>query len=226
MKQADIRRIPKPKLLIVYAVCIAAALSIAAVSIQPVENKPTKQKGPDISSGAAKASDDKDKKREDLLASAAAFQAVYKVLMSPRCMNCHPKGESPLQGDDSHPHTMDVTRGPDGKGLYALKCANCHQTTNTPGLNMPPGNPTWHLPPADMPMVFEGKTPHELALQLKDPNKNGHKTLQQLITHVSKDALVLWGWKPGDGRTLPPLSHAEFTKQFKEWVAKGAAVPD
>jgi hypothetical protein len=29
---------------------------------------------------------------------------------------------------------------------------------NTPGLNMPPGKPKWHLPPADMKMVFEGKS--------------------------------------------------------------------
>jgi hypothetical protein len=39
-----------------------------------------------------------------------------------------------------------LKRGADGKGKYALKCANCHQDTNLPGANMPPGNPTWHLP--------------------------------------------------------------------------------
>lgn len=221
MKQADNRRIQRPKLFILYTVCIVAALSIAAVSIQPAGNKATRHKGME----ATGVLEETEKKR-DHLASAAAFQAVYKVLMSPRCMNCHPKGDIPLQGDDSHLHTMDVQRGPDGKGVTAMKCANCHQSANTPGLNMPPGNPTWHLPPADMPMVFEGKSPRELALQLKDPNKNGHKTLQQLITHVSKDALVLWGWAPGDGRTKPPLAHAQFVAQFKEWVAKGAVVPD
>lgn len=167
-----------------------------------------------------------DAARNERAISQAAFQAVYKVLMSPRCMNCHPNGDIPLQGDDSHLHTMNVTRGVDGKGVYALKCSNCHQVANTPGLNMPPGNPTWHLPPADMPMVFEGRSPRELALQLKDPNQNGHKTLQQLLDHVSKDALVLWGWKPGDGRTLPPLAHAEFVKQFKTWVSTGAVAPN
>ena len=94
--------------------------------------------------------------------------ATSQVLMHPRCMNCHPSGESPLQGDDSHVHMQNVKRGADGQGKYALKCANCHQDTNLPGANMPPGNPTWHLPRKDMPLVFQGKSPRELADKLKD----------------------------------------------------------
>ena len=156
----------------------------------------------------------------------AAFLDVYKVLMHPRCMNCHPSGDAPLQGDDSHAHVQNVKRGEDGKGKYALKCANCHQDTNLPGENMPPGNPTWHLPRRDLPLVFQGKSPHELADQLKDPKRNGGKTLEQLLEHVTHDKLVLWGWEPGDGRTKPPLSHNEFAKRFREWVEKGAASPE
>src|SRR6266850_2446193 len=76
----------------------------------------------------------------------AAFLDVYKVLMHPRCLNCHPSGDAPLQGDDSHVHIQNVKRGEEGKGKYALKCANCHQDTNLSGENMPPGNPNWHLP--------------------------------------------------------------------------------
>src|ERR687883_476581 len=52
----------------------------------------------------------------------AAFLDVYKVLMHPRCLNCHPPGDVPLQGDDSHLHIQNVKRGEDGKGKYALKC--------------------------------------------------------------------------------------------------------
>ncbi|WP_254053417.1 hypothetical protein [Singulisphaera sp. GP187] len=146
--------------------------------------------------------------------------------MHPRCMNCHPAGDIPLQGDDSHLHAQNVKRGPDGKGLYALKCANCHQERNLAGDNMPPGNPNWHLPSPEMPLVFQGKTPGELARQLKDPKTNGNKTLEQLLHHVTEDKLVLGGWDPGDGRTRPPLSHAEFVKKMREWVEKGAVVPD
>ena len=156
--------------------------------------------------------------------SAEAFKEAYKVLMHPRCMNCHPSGDAPLQGDDSHIHTQNVTRGKDGKGVYAMKCSNCHQQENTAGLNMPPGNPNWHLPPANMKMVFQGKTPAQLATQFKDRKLTG-KTLQELLHHVEEDKLVLGGWDPGEGRTKPPLSHAEFAAKFREWIEKGAVIP-
>jgi hypothetical protein len=159
-------------------------------------------------------------------ASKAAFLEAYKVLMHPRCMNCHPSGDAPLQGDDSHVHTQNVKRGPEGKGKYALKCANCHQLANLPGENMPPGNPNWHLPVPETPLVFQGKSPGELARQLKDPKQNGNRTLVQLLEHVSEDKLVLAGWDPGDGRTKPPLSHADFVKKMREWIDKGAVPPE
>jgi len=161
-----------------------------------------------------------------LAESRAAFLAAYPVFMHPRCLNCHPNGDAPLQGDDSHVHTQNVLRGRDGKGLYALKCADCHQDHNLPGAHMPPGNPNWHLTPADIPMVFQGRTPAQLARQIQDPQENGGKTLEQIVDHVTNDGLVLWGWSPGDGRTTPPLSHAEFAAKMKEWVAKGAAIPE
>ena len=170
---------------------------------------------------------DKEKTQADKIRekeSAEAFKEAYKVLMHPRCMNCHPSGDAPLQGDDSHIHTQNVTRGKDGKGVYAMKCSNCHQKENTAGLNMPPGNPNWHLPPANMKMVFQGKTPAQLATQFKDRKLTG-KTLQEMLHHVEEDKLVLGGWDPGEGRTKPPLSHAEFAAKFREWIEKGAVIP-
>ena len=161
---------------------------------------------------------------KDSITSVKAFQQVYTVLMSARCMNCHPSGNVPLQGDDNHLHTMLPKRGQDGKGLYALKCANCHQPTNTPGLHTPPGNPNWHLPPANMRMVFQGRTPRQLAKQLIDPNQNGHKDMKKLIEHAD-DGLVLAAWNPGEGRTLPPMSHAAFKKAWITWLNNGAYAP-
>lgn len=161
----------------------------------------------------------------DSIESVEAFKEVYAVLMSPRCMNCHPAGDVPLQGDDSHLHTMLPRRGLDGKGVYAMKCTNCHQPTNVEGLNKPPGNPDWHLPPANMKMVFEGKTPTQLASQLIDRKTNGNKSLQELIEHAD-DGLVKAGWNPGEGRTLPPMTHTEFKKAWITWIEKGAFVPN
>ena len=160
----------------------------------------------------------------DSIESVTAFMDVYKVLMSPRCMNCHPAGDIPLQGDDSHLHTMFPRRGNEGKGIYAMKCTNCHQPENTLGIHTPPGNPDWHLPPANMKMVFQGRTPHQLAKQIMDPKQNGHKTRQQLLEHAH-DGLVVAGWNPGEGRSLPPISHEEFVKAWTTWIEKGAYAP-
>jgi hypothetical protein len=160
----------------------------------------------------------------DSVESVKAFMQVYKVLMSPRCMNCHPSGDVPLVGDDNHLHNMLPKRGKDGKGLYAMKCSNCHQPENTPGLHTPPGEPNWHLPPANMKMVFQGRTPNQLAKQLINTKLNGNKTKAQLIKHAD-DGLVLAGWNPGEGRTLPPMSHAEFKKAWITWITKGAYAP-
>ncbi len=162
--------------------------------------------------------------KKDSVASVAAFKQVYKVLMSPRCVNCHPKGDIPLQGDNSVIHSMQPKRGKDGKGLYAMKCANCHPPSNSPGLHTPPGNPDWHLPPADMKMVFEGKTAHELAKQLVNPQLNGHKDIKMLIAHAD-DGLVKAGWNPGKGRTVPPLTYAQFKKAWITWLQTGAYAP-
>lgn len=167
---------------------------------------------------------DKASLKKDSIASVMAFKNVYKVLMSARCVNCHPKGDVPLQGDDSHLHVMAPKRGLDGKGVYAMKCTNCHQPTNSPGQHTPPGNSGWHLPPADMKMVFEGRTAHELAKQLVDPAQNGHKNIKKLKEHAD-DSLVLAGWNPGEGRTLPPMSHAEFKKEWLKWLNNGAYAP-
>ncbi|MFZ3214674.1 MAG: hypothetical protein WA192_01300 [Candidatus Acidiferrales bacterium] len=158
-------------------------------------------------------------------AAQAAFNRAWTVFDSPRCRNCHPSGDAPLQGDDGHTHIQDVKRGPDGKGVYGMRCNTCHQAANLPGANMPPGNPNWHLPPPNMKMVIQGETAGQFCRQLKDPAQNGGRTLAQVIEHVSSDALVGWGWNPGDGRTLPPLNRPEFVAAMKAWVDAGASCP-
>ncbi|MGH9844108.1 MAG: hypothetical protein ACREEM_35705 [Blastocatellia bacterium] len=168
----------------------------------------------------------------------AAFLEAYKVFTHPRCLNCHPAGDQPLQGDDGRPHFYRMRRGVDGNGVFAARCSNCHQTQNRPGEHSPPGaphpleekekqsEPRWHLPPAATPMAFEKRTPAQLCRQLLDKKQNGKLTPEQLLHHVSHDPLVLWGWNPGEGRTRPLLSHQEFVQKVKEWVDKGCACPN
>ena len=49
-----------------------------------------------------------------------------KVIMSPRCMNCHPPGDQPHQGDDRHVHQPAALRGEANNGVPGLPCAACH----------------------------------------------------------------------------------------------------
>src|SRR5262249_45561285 len=79
----------------------------------------------------------------------AAFERIASVLESPRCMNCHPRGDRPSQGDDRHIHLMNVQRGAAGKGFPGMACSTCHQTHNN-DLGGVPGAPHWQLAPKSM----------------------------------------------------------------------------
>src|SRR5215470_11470948 len=48
--------------------------------------------------------------------SRALFSEATRVITNPRCMNCHPAGDSPLQGNDKHRHIPPVVRGEAGVG--------------------------------------------------------------------------------------------------------------
>jgi hypothetical protein len=158
--------------------------------------------------------------------SAKAFLIASQTLLHPRCVNCHPEGDSPLVGDQSQPHPMSIKRGPEGVGVAGLSCKACHQDTNLPEEHTPPGAPQWRLPTKNMPMVFQKRTPRQLCEQLKDPAQNGGRNLDQILVHVREAPLVLWGWNPGNRRTPAPGSHDEFVRVMTEWVKGGAACPE
>jgi hypothetical protein len=171
----------------------------------------------------AKSANQDSAKHDDALA-AAAFEELVPVLRNPRCMNCHSSGDYPRQGDDMHPHIMDVRRGPDGRGLNAVKCSTCHQDHNLPGIHTPPGAPDWGLPPPSMPMIWEGLSSHQLCELLKDPHQNGHRSVQQIVEHMHTP-LVLWAWNPGEGRNAIPMSENHFLSAVERWASHGAACP-
>ena len=152
----------------------------------------------------------------------AIFVEASRVLMHPRCTNCHPNGDTPLQGDDGFLHEPPVPRGPDDNGVVGMECTGCHQTQNLE-LARVPGAPHWHL--AARSMAWVGKSPAAICEQLRDPARNGGKTLAQIVTHTETDALVAWGWAPGHGRTTPPGDQASFAALIAAWAEAGAACP-
>ena len=141
--------------------------------------------------------------KPDRAAGLAAFETVRAVFQHPRCQNCHPAGDIPLQGDDGRLHNQNVRRGPKGEGLVGAECTTCHGPANPPasyGRATPPGNVKgWHMPPPEMKLVFVGLSPRALCEQVKDPGRNGGKDMVALRNHLD-DPLVLWGWSPGFGR--------------------------
>ena len=153
----------------------------------------------------------------------AAFDVVYAVLQHPRCLNCHPDGDRPLQSDTSRPHAMNVVRGPDDRGVSGMLCAGCHGTSNSTLAFAPPGvSGGWRMAPRTM--RFEGLSKSELASMLLDPYRT-HMTTEEMIEHVEHDPLVLWGWDPGPGRKPVPVAHADFVTAFQTWIEAGAPVP-
>jgi hypothetical protein len=154
--------------------------------------------------------------------SAALFTEAGKVLTSARCVNCHPAGDRPLQGETHRLHQPPVARGPDGFGTVSMRCATCHQDANFDTAGMP-GHAHWHLAPREM--AWQGKTLSEICVQIKDPARNGGRSLQQLLTHMATDSLVGWAWAPGFGRRPAPGTQQEFGALIDAWIKTGAACP-
>ena len=168
------------------------------------------------------------RKTPDRAAGVAAFATVRAVLQHPRCQNCHPAGDAPLQGDEGRVHAMNVQRGPTGHGMAGAECTTCHGPANPPsnyGLHVPPGViEGWHMPKPEEKLVFVGLEPRALCEQVKDPARNGHKDMAALRKHLDTP-LVTWGWDPGFGRAPVSTPYATFISAWETWAAAGAPCP-
>lgn len=153
--------------------------------------------------------------------SAALFTEAGKVLTHPRCVNCHPAGDSPLQRD-GEPHEPWVQRGPTGFGVVGMRCETCHLEANfNPSTS--PGAPHWHLAPKKM--AWEGFTAAQICVQVKDPARNGGRDLKAIVKHMQEDALVAWAWTPGADREPPPGDQESFGQLIAAWAKTGAVCP-
>jgi hypothetical protein len=153
----------------------------------------------------------------------ALFNEAGKVLQHPRCVNCHPASQRPLQGDDQRPHEPLVVRGDGGLGAPGMRCVACHGPANFEPARVP-GNPKWQLAPAEM--AWEKKSLKQICEQIKDPERNGGKDMAALIHHMAEDELVGWGWHPGPGRQAAPGSQKQFGALIQAWADAGASCPE
>jgi len=154
--------------------------------------------------------------------SIALFEEAGKVLQHPRCVNCHPAGDRPLQGDRMQPHQPLVVRGKDGRGASGLLCSTCHASANFDAARVP-GDAHWHLAPVSM--TWEGKTLGAICNQLKDRKRNGNRDIAAIVKHVATDSLVQWAWNPGPGRTPAPGSNEVLRALLQAWAETGAHCP-
>src|SRR5689334_16927492 len=180
--------------LVVFATCIALSTQAG------IEN------GPNMSASHPRLAD-----------GLAAWEQVYSVLTSPRCINCHTATNYPQQGDDRHRHVANVVRGPDGTGVPGLNCIGCHQESNADSTGVPGGR-NWHLAPLSMRWQDTNDralSSAEVCRAVTDRSRNNNLDGPGLLKHHEEEPLVKWAWNPGhrpDGsaRTLPPLTHEEF----------------
>ena len=156
---------------------------------------------------------------DDAARSVALFEEAGKVFAHPRCVNCHPSGERPLQGDGM-PHQPMSVRGDDGAGVVGMQCKTCHGEANFRNV---PGSPEWHLAPIEM--AWQGRSLGQICTQIKDPARNGGMSMDEMIEHVAHDPLVGYGWRPPAHLQAVPGNQALFGQLVAAWVETGAHCP-
>ncbi|MEZ2131890.1 MULTISPECIES: Isoquinoline 1-oxidoreductase subunit [unclassified Sinorhizobium] len=207
----------------------AVSLAIGAAALGLIALGPLQGNAETTDNAAAlKAVSDFDAITDTSARSKALFEEATRVITHPRCMNCHPATRSPTQGEDLHPHVPPINAIESSMGPAGLACTTCHGAENRTlvgsRLKSIPGNAHWSLAPASM--AWQGLSHREICEQVKDPNRNGDRSLADLIHHMGEDHLVAWAWHPGEGRAAAPGNQEAFRALIAAWIETGAQCPD
>jgi hypothetical protein len=118
---------------------------------------------------------------------------------------------------------MNINAGVSRIGAEYMPCSSCHALQNAQLPHGPPGAQEWLLAPVTM--QWFGKSSAEICSQIKDPARNGNRTIAKIVEHIEHEPLVHWGWAPGPGRESAPYSVAQLVEFLKQWDAAGAPCP-
>ena len=164
-----------------------------------------------------------------------AWSRVYEVTSHPRCANCHtdpsdrPMWSGPSYGE-TRQHGMNIQAGESRIGAETLQCSTCHTTKNEDWDNAngtPHAAPRvamgWQLAPVEA--DWFGRSTEEICAQLRDPDRNGGRTLIDLAEHLNHDLILHWAWSPGGGREPAPYSLQEHVNDILDWGVAGMPCP-
>ncbi len=156
-----------------------------------------------------------------------AWDRVYEVTSHPRCSNCHvgpsnqPMWSGPSYGRDRK-HGMNINAGDSRIGAEAVLCSTCHAYREG-GNDLPHMAPqvamNWQLAPVEA--EWFGKSSQEICNQLRDPERNGGRTMLEIAEHLNHDLILHWAWSPGGGREPAPYSLQEHVNDILVWGVAG-----
>jgi len=163
------------------------------------------------------------------------WHKFYEVASHPRCTNCHagpdniPMWSGPSYGT-TRPHGMNINSGPSRIGAESVVCSACHTVLKHPN---PVANAIPHSPPkvaavwklAPVSTAWFGKSSEYICNQIKDPERNGKRSVRDVAVHLGHDQVLRWAWFPGRNRQPPPRSLQEAMDDSMKWAAAGAPCP-
>lgn len=205
----------------ILAIAVLIAFSIAAYAAQPV--------------GTNRVINDFPKGSVSRVEGLASWQKFYEIASHPRCANCHtgadnkPMWSGPSYGK-TRPHGMSINAGESRVGAETVPCSTCHSTLEKPNPDankMPHAAPrvamAWALAPVEA--AWFGKTSSYICNQLKDPNRNGGRSVREVASHLNHDLILHWAWNPGGNRQAAPYSLQEAMDFLMKWSAAGTPCP-
>lgn len=165
----------------------------------------------------------------------ANWQKFYEIASHPRCANCHvgadnlPMWSGPSYGK-ARRHGMNINAGPSRIGAETLACSTCHTTLTKPD---PRANAIPHAPPkvamswqlAPVEAAWFGKSSAYICRQLKDPERNGDRSIRDIAAHLDHDLILHWAWQPGGNRQPAPYSLQDAMDFLMKWAAAGTPCP-
>ena len=165
----------------------------------------------------------------------ANWRKFYEIASHPRCANCHvgadnrPMWSGPSYGKTRR-HGMNINAGESRIGAESVPCSACHTTLKQPDprANAQPHTPpkvamAWQLAPVEA--AWFGKSSAYICEQIKDPARNGDRSIRDVAAHLDHDLILHWAWQPGGNRQPAPYSLQEAMDFLMKWAAAGAPCP-